>query len=411
MEVPYHFFTIGGSQMDVVWVDSGQAVDESDEENNLLSFPKPNPTGCDEACIDTPTLRPTPPPESTQHASETPTLRPTPPPESTQHASATPTLRPTPPPESTQHASSTPTATGAPTPAERMVQIYGRITETHPDGCSQPIADVVVDFSSGEGDGYSTEATVEGLFELVLPQGRYKTRYFHPDYETLEEVEFVHSAGVQGVQVRLDPIEPRQPFDDPTTGFAGGVYGAGGSLVGGALLVFEREVDGLTRSVRSSTTGRYRIMVPRGRYYTSALHSDAGIVRRQGFSVLCEPGIHTRNFFLHHPATPTPTPDPNNPRCGDGQVDEGEDCEPSYGFCSGGCGARLCVDNGCRPDCTCPRLDIGGDSCVVDAFHDAGCSKPECAACVCETDPFCCETQWDPGCSSHARSRCEGVCL
>lgn len=105
-----------------------------------------------------------------------------------------------------------------------------------------------------------------------------------------------------------------------------------------------------------------------------------------------------------------PAPDPDNPRCGDGHVDPGEDCDNPFGFCSGFCGLRYRVDYGCTADCTCPHVEVGGNSCCGRVFHDPGCNSEPCQACVCESDPFCYEAEWDVLCAAHAAQGCVGTC-
>jgi len=366
IKIPYAFFSTGGALRDVVWVDSGQAVEESNEDNNILAFPKPNPTGCDEYCIETPTPMPGSSPSAT--------------------------------------------ATPVPIPSVRIVRVGGNIAETLPDGCAESIPGVRVEFVAEDGEIYSTISGVDGQYSLPVPLGIYRATYSHPRYEQYELMEFpVDAIELQVLHVRLTPIEPRQPFDDPNSGFAGSVSDRTGP-VAGATLVFEREVDGSIRETTSGQTGRYLVLLPRGRYYISASHPEAGIQPREGFAVLCDSHVHTVNFFLYHPATPTPTPDPDNPRCGDGRVDPGEDCDNQYGFCSGYCGKRYCVDYGCEVDCTCPHIEIGGNSCCGRVFHGPGCRAEPCQTCVCASDPFCCEVEWDIPCAARAAQSCSGTC-
>ena len=74
------------------------------------------------------------------------------------------------------------------------------------------------------------------------------------------------------------------------------------------------------------------------------------------------------------------------PSCGDGTCDAGE----TAANCAADCGS-------------------GGDqSCVVKAT--AGCPGCKCELCVCNLDPFCCETAWDDTCVGECTSDCNGNC-
>jgi hypothetical protein len=97
--------------------------------------------------------------------------------------------------------------------------------------------------------------------------------------------------------------------------------------------------------------------------------------------------------------------------CGNGVIDASETCDAaSLEFCNGWCGARLCVDLVCNPDCTCNSIELTGDSCCSFGFREPGCALGECEACVCGIDEFCCDTEWDPSCSALATGACESQC-
>jgi hypothetical protein len=39
-----------------------------------------------------------------------------------------------------------------------------------------------------------------------------------------------------------------------------------------------------------------------------------------------------------------------------------------------------------------------------------GCTDPECQACVCGIDSFCCAVEWDTLCAGEANNRCSDPC-
>jgi len=60
------------------------------------------------------------------------------------------------------------------------------------------------------------------------------------------------------------------------------------------------------------------------------------------------------------------------------------------------------------PDC---NGNLVPDNCDIAAFHDCcdarnetGCSNPDIEACVCDVDPFCCDTDWDRVCVEEVES-------
>jgi len=124
------------------------------------------------------------------------------------------------------------------------------------------------------------------------------------------------------------------------------------------------------------------------------------------------------------------------PVCGDGACtgDEGcEDCPEDCGWCpgEGGC----CIANG-TPGCDDPAVTecvcdmdpyccesqwdslcaseadecgtCNGDCCVGN--DTPGCDDETCEASVCEADPYCCDTKWDGICAGAAEDMCE-ICI
>lgn len=62
-----------------------------------------------------------------------------------------------------------------------------------------------------------------------------------------------------------------------------------------------------------------------------------------------------------------------------------------------------CCDEGWGPHCvalvesaSCGQCGPPGDCC--DARDDPGCEVPTLQACVCDVDPSCCQSAWDPQC-------------
>ncbi len=81
------------------------------------------------------------------------------------------------------------------------------------------------------------------------------------------------------------------------------------------------------------------------------------------------------------------------PSCGDGSCDDG--AEPP----------EDCVS--CPQDCgPCPAL---GDCC--DEHPDPGCNVEAVSSCVCDADPFCCNSEWDALCVEAAGKDCNAGCV
>jgi hypothetical protein len=87
------------------------------------------------------------------------------------------------------------------------------------------------------------------------------------------------------------------------------------------------------------------------------------------------------------PTGPTgPTGPKGPPGSGKGAADQGPPDE--------------CADVAGGPPSTCCQVNGG-----------PGCTDPECEACVCGIDPFCCDVQWDSLCVGEAQNRCADPCL
>lgn len=103
---------------------------------------------------------------------------------------------------------------------------------------------------------------------------------------------------------------------------------------------------------------------------------------------------------------------------------------PGIGFCcaangSPGCGSAPCEATVCAADPSCCSNDWTaacaaiavtecaacqglGDCC--SAHMSAGCNDLECAATVCQLDPWCCDVEWADWCVDEAQSWCAGGC-
>ena len=90
-----------------------------------------------------------------------------------------------------------------------------------------------------------------------------------------------------------------------------------------------------------------------------------------------------------------------------------------YGFttpaCTPDCTSKNCGDDGCGGSCgvcdaeqTCNADGVcfGGPGC--EPGWTAGCGGCKCEACVCEADPYCCDTAWDELCVDLCLSACGG---
>lgn len=119
-----------------------------------------------------------------------------------------------------------------------------------------------------------------------------------------------------------------------------------------------------------------------------------------------------------------PCPSGDGAACDDGDVcTVGEIC--GGGICGGGV-AKACNDNDgcttdeCAPDVGCVFSAIAGcicknpfgpepsDCCLIHPTPN--CQAKACATCVCDIDPFCCETSWDLSCVSATKTDCLFQC-
>jgi len=116
------------------------------------------------------------------------------------------------------------------------------------------------------------------------------------------------------------------------------------------------------------------------------------VVNTKGVLMVADPG-NSRVRFLQH----------CTPNCG-----EGSQCGPNG--CGGSCGE--CAPEGvstCDAG-VCVGGNPGGEGCVAKGPGETGCSGCGCEECVCELDPFCCETLWDDLCVDECVVDCESVC-
>lgn len=71
------------------------------------------------------------------------------------------------------------------------------------------------------------------------------------------------------------------------------------------------------------------------------------------------------------------------------------------------CAAAALFD--CGPVCTCSEV-LGGSCCAPNAQGNPGCNEAACESCVCATDAFCCDVFYDDNCSTIATFQCTAVC-
>jgi hypothetical protein len=128
--------------------------------------------------------------------------------------------------------------------------------------------------------------------------------------------------------------------------------------------------------------------------------------------------------------------------CGDSVCDPEEscaDCPEDCGVCSGNCcdeqespscTAPLCASCVCAIDSFCCAVlwdplcsSAAYEQCVgscgcgdaapgpcCEPHGNRGCSDPQCEACVCDVDPFCCQVGWDVFCVNGASEECRVFC-
>lgn len=105
-------------------------------------------------------------------------------------------------------------------------------------------------------------------------------------------------------------------------------------------------------------------------------------------------------------------------KCGDGQCNEGEDCNgcpTDCGVCAT-CGDKNCdaaKENcgSCPDDCgACPAVPTECKPKSSGAPDAKGCGGCACEDCVCKADAFCCQTAWDSLCVSECSdpTTCKG---
>jgi len=95
------------------------------------------------------------------------------------------------------------------------------------------------------------------------------------------------------------------------------------------------------------------------------------------------------------------------PACPDGSVCVGTDC------CTPDCDGKECGDDGCGGNCAvCELGACMNNVCVTDPGcvpgDGTGCGGCFCEDCVCEMDPYCCETAWDGICVGECVDQCGG---
>ena len=98
-----------------------------------------------------------------------------------------------------------------------------------------------------------------------------------------------------------------------------------------------------------------------------------------------------------------------DPPCGDDEKCVGGECVE----CIPNCDGKNCGADGCGGECgACPEgLICQAGSCAVlgcEAMAEPGCGGCPCEACVCEMDPYCCESQWDNICVGECVDGCGG---
>ena len=116
--------------------------------------------------------------------------------------------------------------------------------------------------------------------------------------------------------------------------------------------------------------------------------------------------------------------------CNDGICDASENCGscpedcPCPGdevcfngaCCSVSCDGKDCGDDGCGG--SCGECEVGKNceagACVAggglgcEALDGPGCNGCPCEACVCDLDPYCCDTLWDGICADECIQQCGG---
>jgi len=77
-------------------------------------------------------------------------------------------------------------------------------------------------------------------------------------------------------------------------------------------------------------------------------------------------------------------------------------------FCCDSSWDSLCVGEAAAiPACGCDPCETSSESCYVP-HSSPGCDDPTCCAAICALDSFCCETSWDQLCKDAANELCAG---
>jgi hypothetical protein len=75
--------------------------------------------------------------------------------------------------------------------------------------------------------------------------------------------------------------------------------------------------------------------------------------------------------------------------CGNDELEDGEDCEPPFSFCRGGCNpwTNLCIDLMCSDSCACEPARCGDG--IIDAGEDCDPPGSPCATGTCGAQCGC----------------------
>lgn len=98
-----------------------------------------------------------------------------------------------------------------------------------------------------------------------------------------------------------------------------------------------------------------------------------------------------------------------DPPCGDGEECVGGECV----VCVPACDGKNCGADGCGGECgECPEGLVCQDGmCATigcQPMETPGCGGCPCEECVCEMDPYCCDTMWDNLCADACVDSCDG---
>ena len=138
-----------------------------------------------------------------------------------------------------------------------------------------PIEGVILIFTS---EDYSFEqevvSDVNGQFEILLQEGRYRVRTVHPDFDT---VDYEISGGFTVVDE--DTMHSSNYFLKALAGgFQGHIeqnnYPSPNAPIDGAIIIFTSDDGRLSKTTTSDGDGYYTIKLPHARYRLSVQHSD-----------------------------------------------------------------------------------------------------------------------------------------